>query len=64
VSETTQVIIPDADIRGGRRKGRSYIDSADLVAWLYKAAGEPGQDGAVALAFRMMAEMIEESDLR
>lgn len=55
------VIIPDFEISGVRRRGRTYFDTTDLVAWLYKAASEEGQDEAAALAFKGLAEMIEEA---
>lgn len=54
------VIIPDAYLTGGIRRGRVYVDAEELAAWLYKAASEPEQDEAVILFARNMAEMIEE----
>ena len=55
-----QVILPDFDMRGGKRRGRVYVDAEDLVAYLLKAASEPDQEPAAVLFARTFAEMIRE----
>jgi len=54
------MVFPDAEIRGLRKRGRYYVDLADLTGALRKGALDPEQGPEMAECLTFLAECFEE----